>query len=124
MYIEEIQAMSNVLNFGEAVVGTYKTMILPLKNLGISTQTGTIYNSSSVFSLADNYSVDVSSTTNLTVKFEPNTNGGYTNIIKITGTDYDISGDIEVTLMGTGIPEPCCLLLFVCYTMLYRFRKL
>jgi len=115
MYIEEIRP-PEILDFGAVVISNSTTLQLELENLGGVNRTGTIINSSSIFSLTNVYSIAGSTSIYINVTFSPTEYQSYTNIITITGTGYEINDNIEVKLIGSGIPEPkfiSCLLLLI-----------
>jgi len=48
----------------------------------------------------------------INVEFSPTSEENYTNVITLSGS----GGGAEVTLIGSGIPEPC---LFIIYNLLF-----
>ncbi len=92
--------VDNMLAFGETAL---KTLPLEIANIGGGIVDGTISGISEPFSLATNnyYAVPGTNDT-ISVTFSPIEERAYTNVITLTGN----GGTAEVTLYGSGIPEP------------------
>ena len=92
--------VDNLLAFGETPL---KTLPLEIANIGGGIVDGTISGILSPFSLATNLYYAVPGTNDsISVTFSPTEERDYTNIITLTGN----GGTAEVTLIGSGIPEP------------------
>jgi len=122
MYIEEI-CPAEILDFGDVIISNSATLRLKIKNCGATNFTGTISNSSSIFSLTNAFSISGSTSAYIDVTFTPLEYKNYTNIITITGTGGIINGDIEVTFIGSVIPEPTTII-FTCLITLLINEKL
>ncbi|MCK5852573.1 hypothetical protein KAH27_06035, partial [bacterium] len=96
------------LYFGEIVIGNSKTMPLEIKNLGGGVVSGAITGASPEFILTNSYFATALTSDIINVEFMPVSDGSYTNVITLTGS----GGNAEVTLIGSGIPEP---FLFIIY---------
>ena len=91
------------LDFGEVVIAGSKTLPIEIRNTGGGEVDGTISGYASPFSLAtNNYYAVPAANDSVSVTFEPDEGIAYTNIITLTGN----GGTAQVTLYGTGVPEP------------------
>ena len=102
--------VDNMIAFGETAL---KTLPLEIANSGGGTVEGTISGILPPFSTATNDYYAVPGTNDsISVTFSPTDENDYTNVITLTGS----GGTVEVTLIGSGIPEPC---LFIIYSLLF-----
>ncbi len=91
------------LDFGEVVIAGSKILPLEIRNIGGGEADGTISGYASPFSLAtNNYYAVPAANDSVSVTFEPDEGIAYTNVITLTGN----GGTAQVTLYGTGVPEP------------------
>jgi len=98
--------VDNMIAFGEVANGGNKSLPLEIANIGGGIVDGTITGISAPFSLATNDYYAVPGTNdNISVTFSPTEERVYTNVITLTGN----GGAAEVTLTGSGIPEPAIL---------------
>ena len=119
-----LNIIPTILDFGDIVVGDDFDLPVSVGNLGIGTLNGDIINVMvPIFSVQNGspYVVAPLSSNDVTFRFSPLTEFPYTNDITFTSN----GGNMNVTLIGTGIPEPCYLL-FIIYQLLFikfcRFR--
>jgi len=92
-----------MIAFGEVANGGSKALPMEIANIGGGIVAGTISGISAPFSLATNDYYAVPGTNDsISVTFSPIELRDYTNIITLTGS----GGTVEVTLFGSGIPEP------------------
>jgi hypothetical protein len=92
--------VDNMLSFGET---SLKTLPLEIANIGGGVVDGTITGITQPFSLStNNYYAVAGSNDSISVTFTSSEERDYTNIITLTGN----GGTAEVTLIGSGIPEP------------------
>ncbi len=90
-----------------------QTLPLGIANIGGGIVDGTISGLEDPFSLSSNSYFAVPGTnSDVSVTFSPTDERDYTNVITLTGN----GGTAEVTLTGSGIPEPC---LFIIYNLLF-----
>jgi len=95
--------VDNMIAFGEVANGGSKALPMEIANIGGGIVAGTISGISAPFSLATNDYYAVPGTNDsISVTFSPIELRDYTNIITLTGS----GGTVEVTLFGSGIPEP------------------
>jgi len=108
-YSEEISApaaqidASPKLDFGDIAVGDTATLQLEIGNLGAGNVDGSISGASTPFSLGSSYSSTAATSDIIEVTFTPDDQQVYSQTITLTGTS---GGNADVTLTGTGIPEP------------------
>jgi len=88
--------------FDEVVIGNSKTMPLEIRNLGGGVVSGTITGVLPEFILTNSYYATALTSDIINVEFIPTTEESYTNVITLSGS----GGSAEVTLIGSGIPEP------------------
>ncbi len=88
--------------FDEVVIGNSKTLPLEIRNLGGGVVSGTITGASPEFILTNSYYATALTSDIINVEFMPISDGSYTNVITLSGS----GGSAEVTLIGSGIPEP------------------
>ena len=81
-----IQITPSSLNFGYVPSGSYKDLILQVKNIGIGTLTGTV-SSSPPFSIVSggNYSLGTDQSQVVTIRYKPTSQGPHTGTIVFTG---------------------------------------
>ena len=101
--------VETLLDFGEVVPGTSKIMQLKVRNSGGGFVSGTISPTTAPFSLTNYYYATALTSDYIKVEFSPTVEGIFTNNITLTGAG--IGGDAEVTILGTGIPEPIGILI-------------
>ncbi len=105
--------VDSMLCFDEVAPGGNKTLSLGIANIGGGIVDGTISGLENPFSVSDNSYLAVPGTnSNVSVTFSPTEERNYINVITLTGN----GGTTEVTLTGSGIPEPC---LFIIYNLLF-----
>jgi len=111
--------VDNMLAFGEDIESP-KSLPLEIANIGGGVVDGTITGISAPFSLATNayYAVPGTNDT-ISVTFSPTEERAFTNVITLTGN----GGTAEVTLTGSGIPEPIGFLIFNFGFLIYYLKR-
>ncbi len=95
------------LDFGEVVVSGSKSMSLDIFNVGSGVVSGNVSFATvdSFFSVSTNYYYSTQEFPDtIEVMFQPDEEIDYSNTLYLTGSGTN--GVVEVTLTGTGIPEP------------------
>ncbi|MCK4981686.1 MAG: hypothetical protein KAS17_02120, partial [Victivallaceae bacterium] len=119
--VPEINVVES-LDFGEVLVGDIVTKQLDIFNVGSGVVSGTISGVTAPFSLSTNYYFAIPNIPDdITVDFNPQTEIDYTNIITLTGSGTNTA--VEVTLIGTGVPEPVLFIIYYLSFIIY-LRKL
>jgi len=91
------------LDFSEVVIAGNKSLPIEIRNIGGGEVDGTVSGYAAPFSLATNSYYAVPATNDsISVTFSPDEGIAYTNVITLTGN----GGTAQVTLYGTGVPEP------------------
>ena len=114
-----------VVDFGDVVVGDNADLPVSVENFGNGHLNGNVINLMiPLFSVQSGspYSVAPLSSNIVTFRFSPIVEFSNTNLV----TFQSNGGNIDVTLIGTGIPEPGFYLLFIIYQLLFinYWRKL
>ncbi|MCX7003261.1 MAG: hypothetical protein NTV22_08315 [bacterium] len=111
-----------LLDFGEVVIGDAAQLPVSVKNVGNSTLNGTVnFVPVPIFSVAPGtYTLPVNDGTNVIVTFTPPLMYAWTQTVVFTSN----GGDVDVTLIGTGIPEPlaCAAVALVFMAVCRRLR--
>ena len=95
--------VDNMLAFGEDIENP-KSLPMEIANIGGGIVSGIITGIEEPFSLSTNIYYAVPGTNDIiSVTFTPTAEGVYTNVITLSGN----GGAAEITLIGSGIPEPC-----------------
>jgi len=108
-YSEEVSApaaeinVPNKIDFGEVAVGNNTTLPLEIMNMGAGEVSGSISGTANPFSNSTNFYYSTASSNDVVnLVFSPVGEGNFTNEITLTGS----GGNAEVTLIGSGVPEP------------------
>jgi len=123
-YSEEISAPSaqisvaDKLDFGEVVVGVPTTLQLEIMNIGTDVVSGNINNISAPFSLDNSYYATSATADVITITFNPSSDGNFSETISLNGT----GGNADVTLTGTGVPEPFQFIIYCLSFAIYYFK--
>jgi len=118
-----ISVTPTILDFGDVVVGDSTNLPLLVRNSGNSTLTGVVNNvPTPIFTVAPGaYVLAPTASTNAIVTFDPPVEYRWTQTIFLASN----GGTTDVTLIGTGIPEPAvAVMLFVMgYSVLVVRKK-
>lgn len=108
------------LDFGTLQIDTTNSRTLCIRNVGGSWLTGEIQNLQLPFwsSAPSEYVLGINSNRILTFFFSPLSDEAYTNLITFTG-----GGEVQVTLLGTGIPEPALLAVLTALVLIALKRR-
>jgi len=108
------------LDFGDVAIAGSKTLSIEIKNIGSGEVSGNISGLIAPFSSADtSYSATPATNDFLNITFQPDENISYTNVITLSGS----GGSAQVTLFGTGVPEPVLFPFIFLYFFLKSFFK-
>jgi len=111
------------LDFGDVVVGDDFDLPVSVENLGNGPLNGNVINLMiPIFSVQSGspYAVAPLSSNVVTFRFSPIVEVSNTNLV----TFQSNGGNIDVTLIGTGIPEPCLFIIYYLSFIIYYRRKL
>ena len=105
------------IDFGDVAVGSSIILPLEIMNIGDDIVSGAITKISSPFSLTNSYYATAASPDIVNVTFSPLSEGDFSNSIELNG----VGGASQITLLGTGVPEPFSLLIY--YVFLITFYR-
>jgi hypothetical protein len=111
--------VNEYLYFDEVIIGNSKTMPLEIKNLGGGVVSGTITGALPEFIFTNSYYATALTSNIINIEFTPTTEENYTNVITLSGN----GGNAEVTLIGSGIPEPCLFIIYYLSFVIYHRNK-
>ncbi len=104
-----IRVSTDVLDFGEVIIGNSTQLTLNVVNIGTVGINGFVTGTNDQFSIISGnpYSIGVMSNENVVFNFIPDIEDNYAQTVTLTG-----GRGAEVELIGQGVPEPSLFLIF------------